>query len=253
MVMEARKRSESATRSWRLLGCFALRELCWHYRLTPYLFLYVCKELPSHLLCVSVWFSDTYEIRNISCNRWPMRSFVIVRSSSRYVPWKWQVCPAWLYSYFAFMHLCGTYIHTYIHTMPLVHTYIHTYIHTCLTNDRQSSSYVHTYIKHTYIHTMPLVQIHTCLRRSSSSSYFYHLIIESEEWPRGVEAYITSRFGESQGMSILSELNSIYTNFLSTPQSNLTPDDLALQVVSSMKKLKTSQLWKRWPVWPNLT
>eukprot|EP01036_Dinobryon_divergens_P025255 gene25255-33781_t len=70
-------------------------------------------------------------------------------------------------------------------------------------------------------------------------------VTESEEWPRGVEAYITIRFGESQGMSILSELNSIYTNFLSTPQSNLTPDDLALQVVSSMKKLKTSQLWKR--------
>ena len=69
-----------------------------------------------------------------------------------------------------------------------------------------------------------------------------HRVIESEEWPRSMEMYIKSRFA---GVSILSELNSIYIHFLSTPQNSLSSEELATQVMASMKKLKFSQQWKR--------
>ena len=72
-----------------------------------------------------------------------------------------------------------------------------------------------------------------------------HRVIESEEWPRSMEMYIKSRFGEAPGLSILSELDSIYIHFLSTPQNSLSPEELAAQVMTSMKKLKFSQQWKR--------
>jgi hypothetical protein len=68
-----------------------------------------------------------------------------------------------------------------------------------------------------------------------------HHVIESEEWPRSMEMYIKSRFGEAPGLSILSELNSIYIHFLSTPQNSLSSEE----VMASMKKLKFSQQWKR--------
>ena len=53
------KRSESATRSWRLPGCFALSGPCWPYRWTPYtctcmyVYMYVCMYVNYiYILCI---------------------------------------------------------------------------------------------------------------------------------------------------------------------------------------------------------